>query len=168
MVRDRQPALKQRLLRTANLTKRRMVDRSQVRFETEQLGVAGGIILCRRCTNSAYFFARDSRHRKKAIPRASPCQVGLWKTQSCQARQPFRCRVEGTGARRGLGGRRQSRWQAIRRRLCCLRAMPLPAALVCRRTRRLLCHSSHLLVPSADAPIFSAHSAAEWRPSSLS
>jgi hypothetical protein len=166
MVRDRQPALKQRLLRTANLTKRRMVDRSQVRFETEELGVAGGIILCRRCTNSAYFFARDSRHRKKAIPRASPCQVGLWKTQSCQARQPFRCRVEGTGARRGLGDEgkavgRQSHGFAV-----CVPC--LPAALVCRRTRRLLCHSSHLLVPSADAPIFSAHSAAEWRPSSLS
>ena len=37
--------LRQRRLRTANLIKRRMADRSQVRFETEELGVAGGIIL---------------------------------------------------------------------------------------------------------------------------
>src|SRR6516165_11781416 len=58
--------LRQRRLQTANLIKRRMVDRSQVRFETEELGVAGGIILCRRCTNSAYFFARDSATSQKS------------------------------------------------------------------------------------------------------
>jgi hypothetical protein len=96
---------------------------------------------CRRCTNSAYFFARDSRHRKKAIPRASPYQVGLWKTQSCQARQPFRCRVEGTGdAVLGDEGKAVGMQSADGFAVCaCHARLPLPAALVCRRTRRLLC-----------------------------
>ena len=101
-----------------------MVDRSQVHVRLRSWGllVASFFVVDARTQHT--FLLGSPRHRKKAIPRASPYQVGLWKTQSCQARQPFRCRVEGTGARRDLGGRRQSRWHAIRRRLCRLRVPP--------------------------------------------
>jgi hypothetical protein len=70
-------------LRTANLTKRRIVDRSQLRFEIEELRIAGGIILCRRYELSILFCSGLATLRK-AIPRASPYQVGLWKTQAAK------------------------------------------------------------------------------------
>ena len=88
------------------------------------------------------FLLGTPRHRKKAIPRASPYQVGLWKTQSCQARQPFRCRVEGAGGTApvlGDEGKAVGMQSADGFAVCACHARPpLPAALVCRRTRRLL------------------------------
>src|SRR5262245_31955272 len=98
-----------------------MADRSQVRFETEELGVS-----------VASFFVVDVRTHsglrdiaKKPFHERHLTKSGFGKPKA--AKLDNRCRVEGTGARRRLG-RRQSRWHAIRRRLCCLRAPCPPAA----------------------------------------
>src|SRR5215472_14461664 len=93
--------LRQRRLRTANLIKRRMADRSQVRFETEELGVAGGIILCRRCTNSAYFFARDSATSQKSH---STSVAGFGKPKAAKLDNPSDAALRERGARRRSWG----------------------------------------------------------------
>ena len=135
--------LRQRRLRTANLIKRRMVDRSQVHVRLRSWGllVASFFVVDARTQHT--FLLGSPRHRKKAIPRASPYQVGLWKTHSFQARQPFRCRVEGAGGTApvlGDEGKAVGMQSADGFAVCACHARPpLPAALVCRRTRRLLC-----------------------------
>src|SRR5262249_27487376 len=112
-----------------------MADRSQVRFETEELVVAGAIILCRRCTNSAYFFARDSATSQKSHSTTATLPGGVWKTPRLPGPTPLRMRCGGGGGQgAGLGGRRKGRGRATRGGFC-FRRVPsppaAPAALVC-------------------------------------
>src|SRR6516162_8621235 len=58
--------LRQRRLRTANLIKRRIADRSQVRFETEELRVAGASFFVVDARTEHAFFARDSATSQKS------------------------------------------------------------------------------------------------------
>jgi hypothetical protein len=79
-----------------------MADRSQVRFETEELGVAGGIILCRRCTNSAYFFARDTA--KKPFHEGHLTKSGFGKPKAAKLDNPSDAVLRERGARRRSWG----------------------------------------------------------------
>ena len=159
MVRDRQPASKATTFADRQLDKAekwRTVPKCDLRPRSWWLPVPSFFVVDARTQHT--FLLGTPRHRKKAIPRASPYQVGLWKTQSCQARQPFRCRVEGAGGTApvlGDEGKAVGVQSADGFAVCACHARPpLPAALVCRRTRRLLCRRIKWRAPyMIDEPI---------------
>ena len=104
-----------------------MVDRSQVRFETEELGVAGGIILCRRCTNSAYFFARNSAtSQKKPFYERHLTKSGFGKPKAAKLDNPSDAvlRERGRGAVLGDEGKAVGMQSADGFAVCACHAHP--------------------------------------------
>ena len=87
----------------------------------------------------ASFFVVDARTQhtfllgtrdiaKKPFHERHLTKLGFGKPKAAKLDNPSDAVLRERGARRGLGGRRQSRWHAIRRRLCCLRVPCPPAA----------------------------------------
>ena len=80
-----------------------MVDRSQGRFKTEELGVPVASFFVVDARTQHTFLLGTPRHRKKAIPRASPYQVGLWK-KAAKLDNPSDAVLRERGARRRSWG----------------------------------------------------------------